>query len=186
MKSKITNNESEKVYLSLGSNIEPRLKRFATCREQFAVIQGIDFEAASGVYETEPEQMAPGTAAFLNQVICVETRLSPSELLEKTEALERDLGRVTKSDYSSRTIDIDILLFGQRTVETESLVIPHRRLHLRAFALIPLLELDNRLKNPNTGQLYRELVGPDFAKKVTKIDERKTKNVAEQVMRLEA
>ncbi len=181
-----TNSKSEKVYLSLGSNIEPRLERLATCRERLGATRGIELEATSGVYETRPEQMAPGTATFLNQVICVETKLTPTELLEKTEKLERDLGRSSKSANSSRTIDIDILLFGQQIIHTDSLIIPHVRLHLRAFALIPMLELDNSLKNPNTGQPYRELVGLDFASKVKIIDERDTENEAEQMMRLEA
>jgi 2-amino-4-hydroxy-6-hydroxymethyldihydropteridine diphosphokinase len=178
--------EPEKVYLSLGSNIEPRLQHLTTCQERLEATPGIDFAAASGVYETEAEQMSPGTAAFLNQVICVEMKLTPIELLEKTEGLERDLGRISKSANNSRTIDIDILLFGQQIIYTDSLIIPHPRLHLRAFALIPLLELDNRLKNPNTGQLYRELVSPDFLSKVSRIDECDTKNKIEHTMRLEA
>jgi 2-amino-4-hydroxy-6-hydroxymethyldihydropteridine diphosphokinase len=169
---KVTNSGLETVYLSLGSNIGPRRQRLASCLERLGATAGITVEAISSVYESEAEEMAAGAAAFLNQVIRLLTEYTPEELLLKTESLERDLERTSKNSNTSRTIDIDILLFGEQVISTESLTVPHPRLHRRAFALIPLLELDMALKNPNTGQLFSELLEPDLAGKVTRINER--------------
>ncbi len=134
------------------------------------MISGITVAAISSVYESMPIGMSAETPAFLNQVLCIQTSLSPEKLLEKTEALELTLGRTEKGQKQSRTIDIDILLFGERRINTPRLVVPHPQLHLRAFALIPLLELDKTLKNPNTGQPYCQALDNDLAGMITKID----------------
>jgi len=110
--------------------------------------------------------MPPETAPFLNQVVRMRTTLPPSTLLQKTEALERQLGRDCKGQMQSRTIDIDILLYGDRTISAESLTVPHPRMGERAFVLVPLLELDKTLKNPNTGLPYCRLCDATMSDKV--------------------
>ena len=94
----------------------------------------------SRVYETEPVG-GPPQPGFLNAVAEVETRLEPRELLDACLAVEDALGRVRAERWGPRTIDIDVLLYGEEAVDEPGLEIPHPRIHERAFVLVPLLEL---------------------------------------------
>jgi 2-amino-4-hydroxy-6-hydroxymethyldihydropteridine diphosphokinase len=134
------------VYLSLGSNLGDRLGYLAAAvgrleSEQVRVVK------VSSVYETAP-QGKTDQPAFLNLALQVETDLSPEELLAHIHGVERGLGRVRLERWGPRTIDIDILLYGDRVQATEGLVIPHPRMGERAFVLIPLLELNPDLRWP--------------------------------------
>jgi 2-amino-4-hydroxy-6-hydroxymethyldihydropteridine diphosphokinase len=112
----------------------------------------------SSVYETEPIGLEGG-GDFLNLVICLETDLSPSGLLGRILMTESKLGRVRcETRYTSRTIDIDILLYNDKIIESESLSIPHPRLHLRRFVLVPLNELAPDLTHPVSGETIKELL----------------------------
>ncbi len=157
------------VYLALGSNIEPRLERLHDCARKLAEIQGCTDVTCSHIYESEALDMAPDTAPFLNQVVKMQTTLPPEALLQATETLEKQLGRKSKGTMQSRTIDIDILLYGERNINTKTLTIPHPRLSERTFVLIPLLELDKTLKNPQTGQPYRQLSAATMVGTVTQV-----------------
>ncbi|MCI0893369.1 MAG: 2-amino-4-hydroxy-6-hydroxymethyldihydropteridine diphosphokinase [Chloroflexi bacterium] len=119
---------------------------------------------SSSIYETAPWGYV-NQPRFLNCVLEVETGLSPSELLRFVQGLEAGMGREPSSRYGPRIIDLDILLYGDQTVQQPDLQIPHPRLHQRAFVLIPLAELAPDLVHPTLsitiGQLARDAQDQD-------------------------
>lgn len=126
-------------YLSLGSNLGDRLG-YLTRAAHALTASHTQLVAVSSVYETAP-QGKTDQPAFLNAVVAVETALGPEALLAHLMAAERALGRVRTERWGPRTIDIDLLLFGDQQVSTPVLTVPHPRLHERAFVLVPLLEI---------------------------------------------
>lgn len=135
------------VHLLLGGNCGNRRQFLETAveliKEQIGQITG-----RSSLYETEPWGFHASTL-FLNQVIRVETAFSPIETLHCLQRIEQQLGRRKKSDhYESRVIDIDILMFDDLQMLEQDLQIPHPRLHLRKFTLVPLAEIAGGLKHP--------------------------------------
>lgn len=111
----------------------------------------------SSIYETSPWGLTnqPG---FLNQVLEVETSFGAEHLMEKLLLIEEDMGRKRAEKYGPRTIDIDILLFNQDQIHTESVTIPHPRIHERRFVLVPLCELDSSLMHPVFNQTMSNLL----------------------------
>ncbi|MFQ5606556.1 MAG: 2-amino-4-hydroxy-6-hydroxymethyldihydropteridine diphosphokinase [Candidatus Zixiibacteriota bacterium] len=142
------------VYLSLGSNLGDRAAYLYSAREMIDSVSGCLVTARSSVYESEAIDMSPGAGFFLNQALKLSCELRPEEALERLEEIERRLGRNLKGRPHCRTIDIDILLYGERVIETERLKTPHPRLHRRLFALRTLLELSPELVDPRNGTPY--------------------------------
>ena len=130
------------VYLGLGSNLGNREENLRGALFEIASSVGV-VEAVSSFIVTEPWGFE-STHTFVNAVCRVQTRLSPMEVLDATQAIERNLGRTQKSVdgiYSDRLIDIDILLYDDWKVDTPRLVIPHPLMNQRDFVKIPLAEL---------------------------------------------
>jgi 2-amino-4-hydroxy-6-hydroxymethyldihydropteridine diphosphokinase len=126
--------------IGLGSNVGDRLQFLQRAVKQLGETIGVQVRDVSSVYETEP--VGPAAQAwFLNAVVAVDTSLNPVTLLQLTQAIERALGRETTYHWGPRTIDLDILLYGNTQVNTATLTIPHADLCQRAFVMIPLLEL---------------------------------------------
>jgi 2-amino-4-hydroxy-6-hydroxymethyldihydropteridine diphosphokinase len=138
----------ERVFIALGSNIEPR-KDFMD--KAIAAIQTFgELVNASSIIETEPFGFESETN-FLNAVIEIKTDLSPRSLLLKLQEIEKKLGRKSKSqnkNYSSRTIDLDILYFGKQILVSPKLTIPHPEIFNRDFVLIPLQEIAGDFVDP--------------------------------------
>ena len=114
----------------------------------------------SSAYESEPWGFE-ADEWFLNRVIVLETELAPEVLMEKLLEIERELGRVRRSEaegYSSRPVDLDILYYGDQVICTDMLIVPHPRLHLRRFALMPLCEVAPDLMHPVLGMTQIELL----------------------------
>jgi 2-amino-4-hydroxy-6-hydroxymethyldihydropteridine diphosphokinase len=135
------------VYLGIGTNLDDRERNL---REAVARIEEFIGRVvmSSSVYETEPWGFKAENE-FLNQVLKVETKLTPSGLLGRILMIESLLGRVRDNRrYASRLIDIDILLYGYKIINEISLKIPHPLLYARKFVLIPLNELDPGLVHP--------------------------------------
>lgn len=135
-------------YLALGSNLGDKSENLLRGIGKIAERIGI-FSAVSSVYETSPWGFCSDNS-FLNQVVCVETFLSPEELLFRTQQIEKELGRKTKSDhaYHDRIIDIDIIMYDNLILELENLILPHPLFHQRRFVLEPLNEIAPDLIHP--------------------------------------
>ena len=143
-------------YLSLGSNQGDRLQNLRLACAAFSE-RGIVIRRASSVYETEPVDMRE-QSWFLNCVIEVETSLPPLRLLYEIEQVEKELGRVRTLPKGPRTIDVDILLYGNSIIREKQLTVPHPKLHKRRFVLVPLREIAPTLKLPLFDRTPDELV----------------------------
>lgn len=128
-------------YLGLGTNIGNKRRNLITAAALLAERAG-DVLALSGFYQTEPWGFRSENL-FLNAAVTLETELTPADLLYVTQQIEREMGRAQKSagSYQDRIIDLDILLYGDRVLETPELVIPHPLMHERKFVLEPLAEI---------------------------------------------
>ncbi|MBI4638346.1 MAG: 2-amino-4-hydroxy-6-hydroxymethyldihydropteridine diphosphokinase [Candidatus Rokubacteria bacterium] len=159
-----------RVFLSLGSNLGDRLTLLKAAVRGLREIGETRFVGASPLYETEPWESEPGQALderrwYLNCVVAIETTLSPRDLLERLQALEGALGRARPAGtpesrrFLPRTLDIDILFFGDRVISApDDLHVPHLLLDQRAFVLRPLADLAPELEHPALYQTVRELL----------------------------
>ncbi len=153
------------VYLALGSNLGDRL---ANLKEAIAALTPqMEVKAKSQVYETPPWGYAD-QPKFLNQVIRVKTYLDPEPLLKHLKRLEVALGRKESVPNGPRLIDIDILFYDELVLYSPMLVIPHPRLHERAFILVPLMDLDPELVHPTNKKSVREMLAACNSEGITK------------------
>lgn len=145
------------IFLGLGSNLGSRESNLSHAIEQISEHIG-NVKACSSMYETEPWGFQSDDL-FLNMALKVESDLSPGELLHKILKIESTLGRLRGDKrYSSRVIDIDILLFDNLIVETEDLTVPHPLLHERKFVLVPLCDIASEVKHPVLKKNIKELL----------------------------
>ncbi len=128
------------VFLGLGSNLGDRLANITAALNCLREVEGIAIDKVSSFYETEPQD-APGPK-YLNGVIKVITDLSPKEVLFATQAIEKRLGRERPFKNAPRTIDLDILLYGDKEIRDDDLTVPHPRMFKRKFVMKPLLEIE--------------------------------------------
>ena len=149
----------EKCYVLFGSNMGDKNQIFAQACLLINNRCG-RIVAVSSAYESEPWGFE-AEEWFLNRLVIVETELEPEEMMQQLLDIEAELGRVRHPDadgYTSRTVDLDILYYGSRIVLTDSLTIPHPRLHQRRFALLPLCELAPQLVHPAFNFTQTELL----------------------------
>lgn len=146
---------TETVFLALGTNLGDRVENLRAALQ--ALLPVVDLQAVSPVYETPPWGYAD-QPAFLNMVVQAETVLEPHDLLRELKRLEAWLGRTPSFRYGPRLIDLDILFYGRRTLDSETLSIPHPRLPERAFVLVPLADLSPELRHPVLGKTIAELL----------------------------
>jgi 2-amino-4-hydroxy-6-hydroxymethyldihydropteridine diphosphokinase len=144
------------IYLSLGSNIGGREQNLTTAISRLQS-PGLKILRVSPIYETEPVLYAD-QRWFLNLAIHGETTLFPMQLLRRIAGIERALGRTRTVPNGPRTIDIDILLYGNAVVHTATLDIPHPRMEDRRFVLAPLADLAPELRHPVTHKTVREML----------------------------
>ncbi|MDC3417905.1 2-amino-4-hydroxy-6-hydroxymethyldihydropteridine diphosphokinase [Aquibacillus salsiterrae] len=137
----------ENVYIALGSNILPRYTYLQKATLLLSKNNQITIEKQSSIYETEPVGYME-QSNFLNMVVEISTSLKPTELLDYCQKIEIELGRKREIKWGPRTIDLDILLYNQETIQTEQLTVPHPRMHERAFVLVPLCDLNPEFKIP--------------------------------------
>lgn len=155
------------VYLSLGSNKGDRIGYIQQATHLLGACENTSVIRTSAFYETEPWNMNSDTW-FVNAVVEIKTSLSPQELLAECKRIETQLGRKeTHSDaYEDRTIDIDILFYNKEIINEENLTIPHKYLHLRAFILVPMLELNPDFEHPvlhkTISDLHSDLENPEM------------------------
>jgi len=142
-----------RAYVGVGANLGDRE---ATIRAAIHALPGI--VGVSELRETDPVGIVD-QPAFLNGAVALETELGPRELLDALLAVERDLGRERGERWGPRTIDLDLLLYGDETIDEPGLTVPHPRLHERRFALEPLLDLDPEVAIPGRGRVIDLLTG---------------------------
>lgn len=144
------------VYLSLGSNLGHREKYL---REAISRLQDLGvIRKVSAFYETQPVEVQAEQPWFLNCAVAMETELMPLEFLSRMLAVERLMGRVRTEPKGPRTIDIDIVFFGDDVLDTPELTVPHPAMHQRRFVLEPLAEIAPALVHPVLKRTVRELL----------------------------
>ena len=152
------------VYLSLGSNFGDRIGYVQQATSLLGGSEKINLIRTSAFYETEPWGM-DSENWFVNAVVEIKTSLSPQELLAECQRIEQQLGR-KREENKDRTIDIDILFYNKDIINEENLTIPHKFVHLRAFTLVPLLELIPNFEHPvlhkTISELHNDLENPEM------------------------
>ncbi len=143
------------IFLLTGSNLGNRSAQLELSIEEIKKKVG-RIVKQSGVYETSAWGKTD-QSQFLNQALQIETTLSPQRLLEKCLAIEKSLGRTRSEKWGARTIDIDIIYFGNEIIQTAELVIPHPRMAERKFVLIPLTEISVAFIHPLLKKTNQEL-----------------------------
>jgi 2-amino-4-hydroxy-6-hydroxymethyldihydropteridine diphosphokinase len=151
-----------KVYLGLGSNLGDKEKNLRDAVQKIGERIG-NVDSLSAFYATSPWGFQSENT-FLNAVVCVETPLSPHELLAITQQIEREIGRTAKSvnhTYADRLIDIDLLMVGDRIVNEPGLILPHPLMHERRFVMEPFAEIAPDIVHPvlkeTISELYKQM-----------------------------
>jgi len=152
----------ETVFIGFGSNVGDRVDFCDRAVTLLGLLPHSQVTGVSLLYETEPvnDGANPGDGWFLNGVVQLETDVTPQSLLSVLREIERSLGRDEENRSGPRTIDLDILFYGQHVIDEPGLIIPHPRLHQRRFVLMPLSELDPLWVHPIQKQtIIRLLAG---------------------------
>jgi 2-amino-4-hydroxy-6-hydroxymethyldihydropteridine diphosphokinase len=135
-----------RAFIGLGSNLGDRLDNLRRAVDLLSMGEGQEIVATSRVYETDP--VGPPQPDYLNAVVEVRASRPGRELLKECLAVETEMGRVRRERWGPRVIDVDLLTFGDRTIDEPGLTVPHPRMHERAFVLAPLLELEPNPRLP--------------------------------------
>ena len=149
-------------YIGLGANLEDPVAQVAAGVAALAALPRTRLIAQSSLYRTAPVGYAD-QPDFINAVAAVATELSPRALLDAMLATEQRHGRVRTFPNAPRTLDLDVLLYGQMQMHEDGLTIPHPRMHERAFVLVPLAEIAPRCVIPGRGAVGELLRGIDAA-----------------------
>jgi 2-amino-4-hydroxy-6-hydroxymethyldihydropteridine diphosphokinase len=148
-----------RAYVGLGANLGERERTLRAAVDALGEEDGVEAVAVSTLRETEPVGVGQ-QPRYLNGAVALETTLSARELLDRLLAVEQRFGRVrVAGEHGPRTLDLDLLLYGDAEIDEPGLAVPHPRLHERRFALEPLAELDPGLSVPGHGDVESLLAG---------------------------
>ena len=129
----------ERIYIGMGSNLAAPEQQLRSAVEALALLPGTTVAGVSAFYQSD--SLLPGQPRYTNAVAALDSNLAPLQLLDALQAIENDQGRERLERWGPRTLDLDILLFGDRLIDEPRLKVPHYQMHLRAFVLYPLAEL---------------------------------------------
>lgn len=129
----------ERIYIGMGSNLAAPEQQLRNAIEALAQLPDTTVAGVSAFYQSD--SLLPGQPRYTNAVAALDSCLAPLELLDALQAIENDQGRERLERWGPRTLDLDILLFGDRLIDEPRLQVPHYQMHLRAFVLYPLAEL---------------------------------------------
>jgi 2-amino-4-hydroxy-6-hydroxymethyldihydropteridine diphosphokinase len=141
-----------RAFVALGANLDDPQVQVRAALAALARLPQVTLVATSSLYRTAPVGLV-GQPDFINAVAALDTSLSPDDLLEALFAIERSFGRVRKEKNGPRTLDLDLLLYDDRSVTSQHLQLPHPRLHLRAFVIVPLAEIAPDCAIPGRGHV---------------------------------
>ena len=144
--------------IALGSNLGDRRAFLDEAMARLRLQPGVEVVSVSTYHETTPVGGPVGQGAYLNAVAMVRTSLNPLQLLRVLQGLENQLGRVRAERFGSRTIDLDLLLYGAEIVQTDELTVPHPRMHERRFVLEPLVEIAPLAVHPGLQSTTKDLL----------------------------
>lgn len=162
--------EPARVHLILGGNVGDRAGYLHRALQAISALDGVTLTRTSSLYETAPVGKIK-QPVFLNLAAEIETVLEPLELLNAVKEIEQRLGRRPSERWGPREIDIDIILWGDRTMDIEPLTVPHREFRTRAFVLKPLAEIAPQAVDPITGMTVAELAArPEAQGNVVRLD----------------
>ena len=142
-------------YIGLGSNLGDRDANLSAARRALSGVGKVTAE--SSIYETDPWGVDEPQPAYLNQVVALETGLAARELMRRLLEIEEQLGRRRTRPGASRVIDLDLLLYGDEVINEPGLTVPHSRMRMRAFVLVPLAEIAPGVTVPGLARSVREL-----------------------------
>lgn len=154
----------KRVFLSLGSNEGDRLNFLSQAVQMLQ--DAFEIVAQSPVYETEPWGVT-NQPRFLNMCVAADTDMSAAEVLERINEIEAMLGRLRKSRWGQRTVDIDIIFFADEIINTDKLTVPHKYMHERAFVLVPLNDIAADFLHPVLKKTVARLLGELPKEKMT-------------------
>lgn len=144
--------------IALGSNLGDRRGHIERAIGEIGSIEGVELRGVSSIIETDPVG-PPGQPRYLNAAASVVTTLTPRALLGALLAIERSHGRERRERWGPRTLDLDIILYGDAVIDEPDLKIPHPGMKERGFVLVPLAEIEPGLVDPVTGRRVSELLG---------------------------
>ena len=150
----------EAAYIALGSNLEEPQRRLRAGFEALARLPETQLAAQSSLYRSAPVGYV-NQPDFVNAVAAIRTALAPRALLDALLAIEREHGRVREFANAPRTLDLDIVLYGERVIDEPGLSVPHPRMHERAFVVVPLAEIAPDTIVPGHGRVRELLAGVD-------------------------
>lgn len=139
-------------FIGLGSNLENPREQVSRALKELAAIPQTTLEKRSSLYRSEPIGPA-GQPDYINAVARISTQLQPLQLLDALQAIEDAHGRKRELRWGARTLDLDLLLYGEQTIQHPRLTVPHPEMHRRAFVLAPLAAIDPDLKIPGRGSI---------------------------------
>lgn len=139
-------------YIGLGSNLADPVQQIQQAKQAIAQLPASELQAMSSLYASPP--MGPQDQPdYVNAVLSITTTLSPHQLLDHLQAIEQQQGRVRLRHWGERTLDLDMLLYGDKILDDERLHIPHKGIAERAFVLYPLAEIAPTLLIPGHGEI---------------------------------
>jgi 2-amino-4-hydroxy-6-hydroxymethyldihydropteridine diphosphokinase len=159
-----------RAYIGLGCNLGDREQSLRRAVDALDRLPGTHVIAASSIYASAPVGVTTPQPDYYNAVAGIETMLSPRELLEVLQRIEAEAGRVREAGVrnAARTLDLDILLYDERTIDEQGLHVPHPRMHERAFVLLPLSEIAPGAEIPGRGKVL-ELLPRVLAQQVVRL-----------------